>query len=176
MVTFGGFLMRRTFSALSVCAALSGCVEPAQPPVTLPGETFYERTSAGWRISCSERFKTGVGSLMGHNECSMIQNNSAASAGLAITANSKGRSLSGPQPVDTQICETRPRAHGVDGVSVVGKSFSQQLQMLASGTSYFKERQSRWPYCVVTIAGEIPLRGFSEAYAIFDREARARGW
>lgn len=56
-----------------------------------------------------------------------------------------------------------------------GVPYQRQIAALNDGTTYFKEFMRPWPYCGVYVAS-VQLDGFSEAYAIFDRESRARGW
>lgn len=163
---------------------LAGCVQ-GQPPTTTSAFNFapsyrpagmtHSETVGLFSIHCQKQTTSGTGKRIGKDECILAQGTRLHYETLRIVADSRGVRVENPSSPDTRVCGYGPKNHGVDGISMNGKSTSEQIRLLSSGSTYFKEGQRLWPECRVYTA-EFNLEGFPEAYRRFVAAYEAAGF
>lgn len=169
----------RSAAAVICIASLGACASESEtsfnyPPVYSPAGMTFSEVVGNFSITCARPTKHGTGEVIGRNECFLAQASRLNSAELRITADRRGYRVERPHSVDAFVCGYGPREHGVDGTSLLGLSYSRQIELLSSGATYFKSSQRLWPDCFVGTT-TFDLAGFDVAYARFMKAAKAHG-
>lgn len=165
MVLLGALLF------LASCQMIQGQSGYGRPSLAqIPGMDNSYVADTNWIITCVAERRDVTGRIPTQGHCRLEKYNRRA----IIRVDATGPKVLAPD-VHMTPCRSAPTHFGVDGVSLVGKTYSEKISAMIAGQTFGRETQSSWPKCWISVE-ETSLANFSTAYEAFREKALKYGY